>query len=371
METENENKVIEEKIEDIDVSEKSKTEDVSKVETEKSLIQKIKDFRNNVACPAVKKNKKTIIIVLILLVLAVFISVYMKYQKKNDVGPVVAKEAVKKFVEENIPEGTKVDIEDAVKESGLYKIKITVEKQEIESYISLDGKKFFPQVIDLSEKDKNNAEKEQAVAEKTEAENKTDIPVVDLFVMSYCPYGLQMERGFLPAVEALGNKIKFNLKFVDYTLHGQKEVDENLIQYCVQKSQPTKLNTYLKCFWKDSKGASSSCMKVSGINPALVNSCVAETKKQFNPTEKSLGINKEDAQKFGVQGSPTLVVNGTTISSGRDASSVLKAICSGFSTEPKECQAKLSATAPTAGFDDQAAATGGASADASCATPSK
>ena len=50
------------------------------------------------------------------------------------------------------------------------------------------------------------------------------------------------------------------------------------------------------------------------------------------------------------------MVNGTTVSSGRDSASVLKAICSGFKTQPKECSAKLSTTSPVAGFDDEAAA---------------
>ncbi|KKQ11783.1 MAG: hypothetical protein US25_C0073G0001, partial [Candidatus Moranbacteria bacterium GW2011_GWE1_36_7] len=245
-------------------------------------------------------------------------------------------------------------------------------KQEIVAYIAIDGSKFFPQAIDLNKKDEAAADKAAQAPEKTEAENKTDVPTVDLFVMSYCPYGLQMERGILPAVEALGNKIKFNLKFVDYALHGQKEVDENLNQYCISKTQPTKLNSYLKCFWKDSKGASAACMKTLGINAAQISTCVSDAVKQFGSTEKSLGVNKEEGVQFGVQGSPTLVVNETTIASGRDSASVLKAICSGFANQPKECQAKLSATSPVAGFDDQASASAGGSAPAaSCETPAK
>jgi hypothetical protein len=253
----------------------------------------------------------------------------------------------------------------------MYKVVIDANKQEIVTYITTDGSKFFPQpAVDLNAKTDTAKDATPAAPEKTEAEVKAEVPTVDLFVMSYCPYGLQMERGALPAAEALGNKIKFNVKFVDYTLHGQKEVDENVLQYCVGKTQPTKLGAYLKCFWKDSKGTSDACMKTAGVNAAQVKTCVADAIKQFSPTEKSLGINKEDTTKFGVQGSPTLVVNGTTVASGRDSASVLKAICSGFTTQPKECQAKLSATAPGAGFDDQisASAASGAAPAASCAT---
>jgi predicted DsbA family dithiol-disulfide isomerase len=136
----------------------------------------------------------------------------------------------------------------------------------------------------------------------------------------------------------------------------------------VQKIAPTKLSKYLQCFWKDSKladtsAAATSCMKTVGINAAQVTTCVSEAKKQFSPTEKAMGLNKEEALQFGVQGSPTLVINGTTVASGRDSASVLKAICSGFTTQPKACQAQLPATSPAAGFTDQALA-GGASAAA-------
>lgn len=318
------------------------------------------------------KKPGTIIAVAVLAILIAGSYGYNYYRKNVDLGQDAIKTKLEKFLSENVPATAKTGIKDIAKEGDLYKITVTVDKQEIPIFMTRDGKKLIQAqgVVELDQVPAADANAQAQAPEKTEAENKTDVPTVDLFVMSYCPYGLQMERGILPAVEALGKKIKFNLKFVDYTLHGQKEVDENLNQYCIEKTQPTKLNNYLKCFWKDSKGAAATCMKNTGINAANVATCVADAKKEFNPTEKALGLNKDEALKFGVQGSPTLVINGTTVSSGRDSASVLKAICSGFTTQPKECSVKLSATSPVAGFDDQAAASAGGSAPAaSCATP--
>lgn len=366
---ENENKVGEEKIEEVNLpagGEETKTEESNKsVDKEEKKCCGVKGC--NSKCK--KCGMGAIAIVLVLLVAVSF--AYRIYRQKIDVGPNAVKAKVQTFLKENVPDTTKSEIKDVVKEGALYKVTIEIDSQEVPVYITMDGKKLIQAqaAIDLDQK-QGGSEKQTQAPEKTEAENKNDVPVVDLFVMSYCPYGLQMERGALPAVEALGNKIKFNLKFVDYALHGQKEVDENVNQYCIGKTQPAKLNAYLKCFWKDSKGTAEACMKTVGVNAAQVSTCVADAKKQFNPTEKSLGINKEETTKFGVQGSPTLVVNGTTVSSGRDSASVLKAICSGFTTQPKECQAKLSATSPGAGFDDQVAASAGGSAPAaSCETP--
>jgi hypothetical protein len=323
------------------------------------------------ACKISCKNKGMIAGAILLVLIIAASYGYKQYIQKIDIGQKGIKTKLEKFLSENVPPTAKTEIKDIAKDGDLYKITVAVDKQEIPIYMTRDGKKLI-QAQGVVEIDKvPAAEKAQAQApEKTEAENKTDVPTVDLYVMSYCPYGLQMERGVLPAVEALGNKIKFNLKFVDYTLHGPKEVTENVNQYCVKKTQPAKLNNYLKCFWKDSKGASDACMKSVGINVAQITACVADTNKQFNPTEKAMGLDKEDTVKFAVQGSPTMVINGTTVASGRDSASVLKAICSGFTNQPKECQAKLSATAPAAGFDDQAAAAAGGSAPAaSCATP--
>lgn len=313
------------------------------------------------------KNKKTVIISIIVVVVLVAAGFgYKVYREKVDIGQEAIKGKVQKFVSENVPETVKTEIKSVTREGHLYAVTVTVDKQEIPLFVTLDGKKLIQSqgVIDLDEQAADNGSKQAQAPEKTEAEVKTNIPTVDLFVMSYCPYGLQMERGVLPAVEALGNKIKFNLKFVGYTLHGQKEVDENVNQYCVQKVAPAKLSKYLQCFWKDSKGTSAACAKQTGVNAALFAACVKQAKDEFKPTEKAFNINKDETVKFGVQGSPTLVINGTTVSSNRDSASVLKAICSGFTTQPKECEKQLSSTTPAAGFTDEALA-GGASA-ASC-----
>lgn len=62
---------------------------------------------------------------------------------------------------------------------------------------------------------------------------KSDKPTVELFVMSYCPYGTQMEKALIPAKELLGDKANISIKFVAYTMHGAKETQENTRQYCI------------------------------------------------------------------------------------------------------------------------------------------
>ncbi len=319
-------------------------------------------------CPVPPEKRKYVLGVLILVLIAAY-AVYVKNPKLGEqVGKIFsknltsdeAKSKAESFVKDNlVPAGTELEVKNVVSESGLYRMTINVGTQEVPVYLTKDGRIFFPQAMVISEVEKQAAEQKAAeVDAAAEAKIKSAKPEVKLFVMSYCPYGLQIERGIIPALETLKGKIDFQLEFVDYILHGQKEIDENLRQYCIQKEQPEKLNAYLRCFWKKSSGESAACLKTTGVNADKVTACEKEAREQFTLTEKEFNINKADNDTFKVSGSPTLVVNGTTMTSSRDSAGILKAICSGFENQPAECQAKLSSTVPGAGFDDQIAASG-------------
>lgn len=279
-----------------------------------------------------------------------------------------------------VPKGTSIAIKEVAKEAGLYKLSISISgpngSQDITGFLTVDGKKFFPQVIDVAE-----AQKQVAAADNTDSAPaqpkeiaKTNKPKVELFVMSHCPYGTQIEKGILPVTELLGSKIDFSIKFVDYAMHGQKEVYEQLNQYCIQKEQTAKYNSYLKCFLKD--GNSEACLKSTGINDVKLKACASAADKEFKITEKfndkstwsngqfaPFDIFKAENDQYGVQGSPTLVINGAVASSGRDSKSLLTAICSAFTEQPSECTKEISSAQPAPGFGFDASGSG---ASASC-----
>jgi len=56
----------------------------------------------------------------------------------------------------------------------------------------------------------------------------SEVPRVELFIMSYCPYGLQAQKVFLPVYELLGDKADIEVNFLNYVMHEKKEIDENL-----------------------------------------------------------------------------------------------------------------------------------------------
>lgn len=318
-------------------------------------------------------QKKRMIILgsaILLVAVAVILGITL-YNHKGNLKPEEARVKVENFVNTYLMSaGSKATVSDVTESYGLYKMKINIgSNQSVDSYVSKDGKLFFPQALDIAKTIADatgtgaNADGQAAAAQADLP--KTDKPKVELFVMSYCPYGTQIEKGILPAVEALGNKIDFELKFVDYAMHGDKELKENLTQYCIQKEQTNKLDAYLTCFLKSSDSA--SCLASTGIDTKKNDSCVAATDKEFSVTANSksntgykgtypgFDVNKDDNTKYNVGGSPTLVINGTEASSNRDSASLLKTICSAFNNQPDECQASLSSAAPAAGFGEGSA----------------
>lgn len=185
-------------------------------------------------------------------------------------------------------------------------------------------------------------------------------PVVDLFVMSHCPFGTQIEKGIIPVIEELGDDVDFNLRFVHYAMHADKEVYEQLNQYCIREEQESKLLSYLKCFLKAGDG--EACLKEANIDTDKLDSCVEKADEGFSITanfeDKStwlgnyppFNIDKVLTDKYGVGGSPTLVVNGVQVETARDPASLLKTICYGFDEKPEACDAKLDSANPSAGF---------------------
>lgn len=301
--------------------------------------------------------------------------------------PEEAKTKITEFINKTLLAGAgyQATVNSISEENGLYKVAINVNNQNIDAYLTKDAALFFPQAIKVVTATTTAAASEAKPAATTQEVNKKAAkPTVELFVMSQCPYGTQIEKGILPVVDILSKKIDFKVKFCDYAMHGQGELNEQMSQYCIQKNEPQNIVPYLKCYLGSTGSAADAakCVVSTKVNQAKLKACVAATDKTYKITSlyndkttwvsgqfPQFNVDKEANTKYDVGGSPTLVINGETISSGRDAASLLKTICSGFETQPEECKASLSSEQPSAGFGYNAAAAG--SAAASCATPAQ
>ena len=244
-------------------------------------------------------------------------------------------------------------------DDNLYEIVILYQGNEVPLYITKDGKNLVQGVMPLVEVEQKTSQSQESADVP-----KSDKPVVELFIMSMCPFGTQAVKGIIPVLELLGDKIDFNLRFVSYAMHGKEEIDENTVQYCVQKEQPEKLLPYLRCFLEET-GADkwAACQSKVGINKAKLNSCIQATDTKFKITElfndksswsggrypqynvdAQLNIEKD------VKGSPSLAINGVMANSGRSPAAYLETICSAFNQSPGECLEELSNKTPSPGF---------------------
>ncbi|MFA6531130.1 MAG: hypothetical protein WCT31_05330, partial [Candidatus Micrarchaeia archaeon] len=226
----------------------------------------------------------------------------------------------------------------ATHESGFITITYSAEGQEVPITISDDYKYIFgssPMDLELI--------KQQMAAAKTQAGSQTttttpaekvDKPTAQGFIMAYCPYGLQFLKAYVPVMELLGDKADISVNFVQYAMHGKKELDGNNYIYCVQKNNKPLLTNYLRCAVEN--GDYSGCVASTiGLNSSTIDACVVSLDAQYNITGlynnqstwlsgqyPMYPVEQELASLYGVQGSPTFVLNGKSVSVSRTSEAI-------------------------------------------------
>ena len=278
----------------------------------------------------------------------------------SGVSKTEAQEKVEAYLK-TLPIEGQVTVGNVVKDRGLYKLDIDIAGQKIEAFMSKDGSFLFPSAIDLTASPITSATTQETEPEEI---SKTAKPVVELFVMSFCPYGVKAENNIMPVIELLKDKIDFKVKFIVNvggdaidnvrSLHGIEEAKEDARQLAIIKYYSDKYYNYLKDF-------NVNCYPKSG-DSAQLESCWKDTADKYGiDTSKiesvaygSEGIemlkaNEADTSKYGVSGSPTLVINGVQSSSiyqGTEA--VQSTICSAFTEAPTEWSTVVQASSTSA-----------------------
>ena len=260
------------------------------------------------------------------------------------------------YINENmLQEGTTASLISVVEENGVYKFRLKIAEKEYDSYVTKDGELLFTEGINM----KKSSEQGEINSEEI---SKTDSPDVKLFVMSYCPFGLQAMKMFLPVYDLLKDEAKIEMYFVDYIMHDKKEIDENLRQYCIQKQEKEKYSGYLSCFVAD--GDFEKCLSENKIDNAKLTACVSETDTKYNITSQynnkdtwlngkfpKFDVHSELNKEYGVKGSPTVVINDKIVSiSPRSPEKFKSVICQAFSSLPQDCSQTLSDDVPSPGI---------------------
>lgn len=169
---------------------------------------------------------------------------------------------------------------------------------------------------------------------------------LQVFIMSDCPYGRKAIEALKEVVDNFGNIITYEVHYIAneatgqfQSLHGQYEVDENIIQLCVKKHSSEQWLNYIYC--RSTKGVKGidwkNCAKETGINIAKVESC-------FNNEGKDLL--RQDikiADSLGVSGSPTWLANNRYSFGGIDAETIKENFCK-YNENLKACETTLSSS---------------------------
>jgi len=278
----------------------------------------------------------------------------------ESISPEEASNKAIEFINTNLVQpGTSASFVSVEDVAGLYNVTVSYQENDIPVFVTKDGTYMFLSLpLNLSESLETETETEEYEAPEVV---KTDRPTANAFIMSYCPYGLQFLKAYVPVIELLGDKADIKVNFVHYAMHGKEEIDENTRMYCIQKEQNDKFTAYLRCFVETDDW--EGCVEQVGIDKTELDNCISATDEQFNITglynDQSTWsggayppylVDAALANTYGVGGSPTFVLNGVTTSVNRAAESIKQAICAAFNTPPAECDQTLNTATESPGM---------------------
>lgn len=173
--------------------------------------------------------------------------------------------------------------------------------------------------------------------------------LLEVFVMSQCPFGLKAENAMKEVLDAFGKdpkKIDFKVHFIAdvkpdgsfNSLHGQGEVDENIRQLCAMKYYPNNYQwfDYIACRNADIKNADwKKCATDSKMDAAKLEKCATG-----DEGKKLLTDDIKNAKDLGIGASPTWLANNKFQFSGLAPEQIKQNFCS-YNKETKGCEKTL------------------------------
>ena len=184
-------------------------------------------------------------------------------------------------------------------------------------------------------------------------------PKLEFFVMSQCPYGIQVVNAIAPVAEKMGDNLDFHLNFIGNmqgdkptSLHGENEVKGDIAQLCAAEIAPDKYLKMITCQNKNPRDVHTnweSCAGEVGIDAGKLRACLeGERGKQL------LVASFDEAKKRQANGSPTMFVNGKPYEGGRRSVDFARAVCREFTGEkPSACDIPPSPTVNAILINDQ------------------
>lgn len=167
---------------------------------------------------------------------------------------------------------------------------------------------------------------------------------LDLFVMSKCPYGVQVEEALAPVRAQLGNGLEIEINYIGQgeagalkSMHGESEVRGDIVQLCADKVAPEKAFDFIACQNQDWKNVDTNwegCATSTGIDLAALKTCADGDEGQA-----LAAASFAKAQEMKAKGSPTIFLDGKPYQGGRKTSDFMRAICGTYGDDkPQACK---------------------------------
>jgi len=330
------------------------------------------------------------------IVLAIALIVMFLVPGLNPTGKVVSDEeagtSVIDFLNSKVGGGVElVGVED---KGDIYEVNVLYQEMTIPVYITKDGKYFVQGIEEITDEPVEPIQ-QQDTPEPADMP-KTNIPIVELFVWSFCPGGVSGENTLFPAIDLLGDTINSKVVFIGpvtkdkaraasscFAGRGKEEADainaccatydldgeevyscalhnqegnyeesyESARQACIMDNYDsesfwTYLNEYnSKCLAsRNDEAAYTACidsaMENAGVDKNKINTCMED-----GTAIELLMEDSDRSAQLDVHASPSLYINGVAFNGGRSASAWKQGICDAFNEAPEECGEEVAAAA--------------------------
>lgn len=316
-------------------------------------------------------NKNTLLILIAvagIIVTGVLIAISNPGNFSFNMGSKLSNEALSQkaldYINKNLLNGQTATLVSTAEESGLVKLIIKIDESEFDSYVTKDGKLLMPyKAINMDEgakqeEEENTGASAEDIKQTCDSLEKKDTPVVEAYVVSKCPFGLQMQRILADVVEKAPDLTKnIMVRYMGSVsngkitaMHGDQEAQENLRQICIRDEQRSKYWNYISCHIK--AGDVDKCLTSVGIDQSKLSGCMSDQNRGLAYAKEDFDLNA----KYEVTGSPTLVLNESKISEsafgGRTSEALKSIICCASNNKPDICSTTLNTTQAASSYSE-------------------
>ena len=195
--------------------------------------------------------------------------------------------------------------------------------------------------------DKSSKEGSGATSAAAPVAKNADAVKVEFYVMSQCPYGVQVMNGVKESLDALGPDADFHFDFIGQksptgeltSMHGPNEVTGDIVQLSAAKQAPAAAMNMIFCQNKAPKDVATNweaCAKEAGIADEPLKTCLTGEEGKTLLTES---FARSTAK--GASGSPTIYVAGKPYQGRRSPKDFLRNFCSAHTGPVPAACAKL------------------------------